>query len=151
METLLTCGRYYDAEQKMWRNCWHPPAVCIGCDSIRHTRSAAAGLKTRTSYGKLPPEISRIIFTFVDWEEVYEANLQLLYVHSHSEAIHRPKRMPSSIELQAYAAAIQIIHGHRSVWRDIQQTRGHHPLEKRSASFPEQDVVRMLSKLGYWQ
>ena len=115
METLLICGRYYDSERRMWKNCWHPPAVCIGCDSIRHTRSAAAGLKTRTSYGKLPPAISRIIFTFVDWEEVYESNLKLLFVPSYSEAIRRPKRMPSAIELEAYAATLQKIHGHRSV------------------------------------
>ena len=122
MANLIVCGRYYKynrvkwengsaplgatiyfkLDDKKWKNSWHPPAACIRCDSLRHTRSAAAGLQTRTSYRKLPPAITKIIFTFVDWVEVYGKNLECAYNLSFVEIIRRAERMPSSVELQAY-------------------------------------------------
>ena len=108
MEPRLSCGSFLEKSTNgQWffyveTNCWHWPGHCIGCDSIRHTRSAAAGLKTRTSYRKLSSEITKIIFAFVDWKEVYEGNLKLLRTPSVSEASKIEMRMPLCVEFHAY-------------------------------------------------
>ena len=99
MTIRLTCSRYCDRERKTWKNCWHPPATCIGRDSTRHTRSAAAGLKIHASFRKLPPAVSRIIFLFVNWVNIYPPNKALLDAPPYFGPIRGPNRTPSSREL----------------------------------------------------
>ena len=50
----------------------------------------------------------KIIFLFVDWWDIYENNLKPLYAHTYAEAIARPRRIPSSIELTAYDTALRL-------------------------------------------
>ena len=85
----LVCGRAYHAPSKQWRDLWHAPGICIGCDGIRNTRSAAAGLHLQSaSFRKLSAEVLKIIFNFVDWDDVYEMNLRCHDVPYHV-ALHR--------------------------------------------------------------
>ena len=84
MTLTLVCGRAWHSPSKQWRDQWHAPGERMGCDCIRSTRSAAAGLQLQSvGFQKLSSVVIKHIFEYVIWDDVYEENLKrFMAVHS---------------------------------------------------------------------